>query len=248
MGFLASAIPSIIGVGASLLGGGDKSSSSSSKNQAFGQLDQVYTPQMQTGVSANNFMAGLLGVPGGDAAGADAGFKSYLSKAGYAPALQELQSGITQGAASRGLLNSGSTQKALVKYGAGLDQQFFNNYFQNLNTTNQAGLNAGQIIGNAGSTSSSTGAQQGLLGQIGNGLSASSAIAGGLKSIFSDRRLKNGIVKLTELKDGLGVYSYRYNGENQRRLGVMADEVQALRPWAIGPVIEGYATVNYGAL
>ena len=30
--------------------------------------------------------------------------------------------------------------------------------------------------------------------------------------------------------------------------GVMADEVAALRPWALGPEVAGFATVNYAAL
>jgi hypothetical protein len=34
----------------------------------------------------------------------------------------------------------------------------------------------------------------------------------------------------------------------KRVLGVMADEVAKLRPWALGPKRAGFATVNYGAL
>jgi hypothetical protein len=73
--------------------------------------------------------------------------------------------------------------------------------------------------------------------------------AGSLASsaaMFSDRRLKSNIVKIDEMTDGLGVYEYDIFGERQR--GVMADEVEALRPWALGPEVEGYKTVNYGAL
>ena len=53
-----------------------------------------------------------------------------------------------------------------------------------------------------------------------------------------------------ELEDGLGVYRWNYiwDDPSVRFEGVMADEVEALRPWALGPVINGYATVNYGAL
>lgn len=64
----------------------------------------------------------------------------------------------------------------------------------------------------------------------------------------SDRRLKCAIVKLGELADGLGVYEWSYIWGGSRQRGVMADEVKKLRPWALGPVIKGYATVNYGAL
>lgn len=66
-------------------------------------------------------------------------------------------------------------------------------------------------------------------------------------SIFSDPRLKENIVKVGEFEDGLGVYEYDYIwGEHSQ--GVMADEVENLRPWAMGPTVGGFKTVNYAAL
>lgn len=65
--------------------------------------------------------------------------------------------------------------------------------------------------------------------------------------LFSDPRLKENIVKVGELEDGLGVYEYDYIwGEHSQ--GVMADEVENLRPWAMGPTLGGFKTVNYAAL
>ena len=125
-------------------------------------------------------MAGLLGVPGGDTAGSDAGFANYLAKAGYAPALERMQRGVVGGRAARGLLNSGSTQRRLLEEGAKIDQGFFNNYFQNLNTLNSQGLNAGQLIGGAGNVSSSQGGRDmsdaAILGNV---------VSGGKKLISS---------------------------------------------------------------
>jgi hypothetical protein len=64
---------------------------------------------------------------------------------------------------------------------------------------------------------------------------------------FSDRRLKRTIELIRRLRDGLGVYRWTYIwGEDAT--GVMADEVERLRPWALGPRVGGFATVNYGAL
>jgi hypothetical protein len=82
----------------------------------------------------------------------------------------------------------------------------------------------------------------GIGGQILSGAAqgASAALAA------SDRRLKSNIEKVGELDDGLGVYEYDIFGERTR--GVMADEVERLRPWALGPVIEGFQTVDYGVL
>lgn len=65
----------------------------------------------------------------------------------------------------------------------------------------------------------------------------------------SDRRAKTNIRKVGLLPDGLGVYTYGYVwSPDKEEIGVMADEVAELRPWAIGPIQDGYATVNYGAL
>jgi hypothetical protein len=82
--------------------------------------------------------------------------------------------------------------------------------------------------------------------------SAASAAAG------SDFRLKKNIEKIGEYDDGLGIYDFDYidglpanisaHCPQGRQRGVMADEVANIRPWALGPVIDGYATVDYGRL
>ncbi len=71
---------------------------------------------------------------------------------------------------------------------------------------------------------------------------------GGAALMGSDRRLKKGIKLLGRLADGLGLYAYSYRWNNKRRIGVMADEVAVLRPYALGPTINGFGSVNYGAL
>jgi hypothetical protein len=64
----------------------------------------------------------------------------------------------------------------------------------------------------------------------------------------SDRRLKTGIKYLYTRLDGLRVYLYHYLWGGPQYLGVMADEVAVKRPDALGPVINGFATVDYGVL
>lgn len=66
-------------------------------------------------------------------------------------------------------------------------------------------------------------------------------------TFFSDPRLKANVEKVGELSDGLGIYDFDYVWGGRHR-GVMADEVADLRPHALGPVIGGFATVNYEAL
>lgn len=64
---------------------------------------------------------------------------------------------------------------------------------------------------------------------------------------FSDSRLKRNIRKIGEYADGLGKYAWDYvvGGPSE---GVLAEEVERLRPWAMGPTVNGYKTVNYSML
>lgn len=87
-------------------------------------------------------------------------------------------------------------------------------------------------------TKQSGGLLQSLLG-AGSSLGSAAILA-------SDRRLKTNIRKVGEAVDGLGWYEYDIFGSRTR--GVMADEVERLRPWAMGPEINGYKSVAYGAL
>jgi hypothetical protein len=67
----------------------------------------------------------------------------------------------------------------------------------------------------------------------------------------SERRVKRDITQVGALDDGLGVYRFRYIWDDDSaplQTGVMVDEVEKLRPWALGPVVDGIQTVNYGEL
>lgn len=212
-------------------------STSSSENTNNALLTSTYSPSMSLGTGAMGDIGKMLGV------GDPNGYNNYLQLAGYAPAMRQLSQNIVGQGAASGLLNSGATSRALVTKGAELNNQFFNNYLQQLSGLSGLGLQAGGIVANAGqkSNSTSTGGGPSTLGSI-------ASTVGGIASIFSDRRLKRDIVRLGELSDGLGVYAYRYVMSKIRYVGVMADEVAKLRPWALGPERAGFATVNYGAL
>jgi hypothetical protein len=235
-------------------------STSTSSNTNNGLITSTYSPQMQAGTGATNFLSQLLGVsPSGvantagaigtaangvaEAGGAQAGYQNYLQNAGYAPAMRQMSQGVVGQGAASGLLNSGSTAKALQTRGTELNSQFYNNYLQQLSGLSGLGLQGGGLVANTGqvSNSKSTGGSPSTVGSI-------ASTVGGLASIFSDRRLKTAIRKVGEFADGLGIYSFRYIGQHDRVRGVMADEVARLRPWALGRTIAGFATVNYGAL
>lgn len=217
-----------------------KAAKSSSGNVNNSLISGDYSGQIGQGTGANNILSTLLTGQGNTAA-ANSGYQNYLQMAGYQPAMTAMSKGITGQGAAAGLLNSGSTAKALQSSGANLNNQFYNNYLQQLSGLSGLGLQAGGLVAGTGQQSSSTGAGPSTLGSI-------ASTVGGIASIFSDRRLKTGIRKLGEFADGLGKYSFRYKFGGPRYHGVMADEVAKLRPWALGPIVDGFATVNYGAL
>lgn len=233
-----------------------KPKAATSENTNNGLITSTYGGQMQQGTGATNFLAQLLGVsPSGvantagqigtganaiaSAGGAQQGYQNYLQQAGFAPAMKQLSQGITGQGAASGLLRSGATTNRLLSQGTQLNNQFFNNYLQQLSGLSGLGLQAGQLVSGAGQKS--TGGSPSTLGSV-------ASTVGGIASIFSDRRLKHTVRKVGEFADGLGIYVFSYLGSKQRIRGVMADEVERLRPWALGPKIAGYATVNYGAL
>lgn len=61
---------------------------------------------------------------------------------------------------------------------------------------------------------------------------------------LSDRRAKEDIRQVGKLNDGQKVYSYRYKGDGETRLGLMADEVKKRIPKAVG-LLGDLMTVDY---
>lgn len=202
-------------------------------------IKDTFTGAAEQGVGAQGVLAGALGVPGGNSAGADAGFAQFSDRSGFKNVLQDLTQGITGGQAARGLLRSGSTSTRLLEEGTALNQQNYNNYLQNLLGLSNLGLGAGGLLTSAGSGAAVQ--QPSKVAMIAQGI-------GGLASIFSDRRLKRDVERVGVAEDGLGIYLFRYLGQAHKVLGVMADEVARLRPQALGPTVAGFATVNYGEL
>lgn len=75
----------------------------------------------------------------------------------------------------------------------------------------------------------------GLFGLVGTGLTA------GIK--YSDRRLKSDVSRVGTLDNGLPVYLYKIDGRIE--LGVMADEVETVKPDAVHMSPEGFKMVDY---
>lgn len=70
--------------------------------------------------------------------------------------------------------------------------------------------------------------------------------AGAQAYAMSDRRLKSAIKRIGTLAKDIGVYAYRIFGRDE--IGVMADEVLAVKPEAVSMDANGYLMVNYAGL
>jgi Chaperone of endosialidase len=223
-----------------LFGGGSKSQSvSNSYNRAYPFIRRQFgglTSQANNGVNA------LQALLSGDMSG----LNTFLDTTGFDFARDRGESALNTKLASQGMRNSGAALKALIDFNQDLRSQYSGNYLDTLLKQIGVGFNAGQLISGAGNTansqSTSSSSSKGGIG------STIGSVAGAIAK--SDPRLKMNIKKLGEYIDGLGWYEYEYKdnpGVKQR--GVMADEVQRLRPWALGPELEGgYLTVDYSKL
>jgi hypothetical protein len=70
----------------------------------------------------------------------------------------------------------------------------------------------------------------------------------GIGVYISDMRVKHDIVPLQHLANGLELYSYRYLWSDQVYVGVMAQDVQAVRPDAVTQGADGLLRVDYKRL
>lgn len=215
------------------------------KNKAFSWLQSSFGPlAQQQGQMGQDFLGAYQGALGlGDDDQFNEGFERFKRGSGYQNVLNETMRGVTGSMAARGLLSSGSTLRALQDRSNQLAQQTYGNYLGQILGGAQTAFGASQGFANTIAGAGQVGGTQGLGGAIGQGVGAAAAAGA-----FSDRRLKTNITRVGTREDGLGLYEYTMRGTGARQIGVMADEVAQLRPEALGPVVDGYATVRYDLL
>jgi hypothetical protein len=168
---MGSIIGGLIGGVGSLLGGQSaKSNAMTGYNYLTGQRGQPgVTSIANNAVASNNAEAQLLGTAPVQA-GTKNGFNNYLNSTGYQFQKDQGTSAITGSTAAKGILNSGSSAKALQTYGQNTAAGSFNNYLTQLNTQTGQGLTASGQIGQAGTQ--------------GGGPFAAKAISGGISGAF----------------------------------------------------------------
>jgi len=80
----------------------------------------------------------------------------------------------------------------------------------------------------------------------GSGLGGIASVAGAGMKAYSDRRLKSNIVRIGEHSVGVGIYEYDIFDRHE--IGVIAQELLAVRPDLVAVDSSGYLMVNYGGL
>ncbi len=223
-----------------LFGGGSKSKQKSenvSYNKSYDTLLQSYQPLLNY---ANEGASAYKAFLGGDRRG----FDNYLKNSSFNFDRDRGEGAIGTALSSKGLRNSGAMLKKLSAFNQDLSNQYSGQYLDRLSQMMGVGTGAGALLSGAGGyskgTSTGTSSSKGGIGQTVG--SVAQAIA------LSDPRVKKNVEKIGELEDGLGVYRFEYTYKPGVYEGVMADEVKELRPWALGPEISGYMTVDYSKL
>ena len=141
--------------GGNFFGGSKYSNSSNSYNQAYPYLQGALGGTINQGTGAGTQIADMLGLNGNQAQ--NQGFNNWRNSTGYQFGLQQGMDSITGNAATQGLLNSGSTLKALDTYGQNYANTQYGNYVNQLQGLLGSGLQGAGILANAGFKSTSQG-------------------------------------------------------------------------------------------
>ena len=212
------------------LGLGAEQANRAAQLAAAGQLGNLAQQQYGMGMGLGQAYQGLGQQQYGQALGAaqaqqGLGQGLYGMGAGTAQQMAALGTG-AQGAALQGAqAQLAAGQAAQQTEQAGL-QSLYNQFLQQQSYPFQVAQFLGNIAMGTGSLSGST---------------TTTRQPGGF---FSDRRLKEDVREVGKTNDGQPIYAYKYKGEPRTQLGLMAQDVEKVKPEAVGEV-GGYKTVDY---
>ncbi len=219
---------------------------------------QFQQQQGNNAITAANAAAGTTG--SGNEALALSNYNQGLAGTTYNNYVNQLQPFLNQqqaGAGGIGNVYQGLGQGTANLY-TGLGSSLAGQYGNLANL----GWNYGTGVGNANAnadlaaytaSANELGALGGLLGGgaklgvSGGGTLGGNALSGlgsGFMGLFSDADLKENIQKVGELTDGQPVFSYNYKGDWTPRLGLIAQEVEKVRPDAVRE-FGGFKAVDY---
>lgn len=165
-------LSALLGIGGSVIQGreqakaqryaADKAAETFERGVQRVQTDTGLRDTSRLGADARNQIAALLGVGAQPQVGdgyagpyeqpstqRPEAFQNFLNSTGYQTQLASGIDALNANAAARGMLKSGSTLKATQRYGAGLGQQYFNNYLSSLGGIANSGMTADAALANA---------------------------------------------------------------------------------------------------
>lgn len=147
------------GIVKGLFGGSDNSSTQQSSNRAWDVLKDPLSGAVQTGTNALGSLNDIIGQ----------GFDAFKKNSGFDFALNKGTRDRVGAAASKGIMNSGATAKALARYETDLGSQTYGNWLDRIGQVSQLGLGAGNTLVGAGGVSSGTSkgsSSNGILGGL----------------------------------------------------------------------------------
>lgn len=141
-------------IGQTLFGGSSEESQSHQSNQAFPYLQGALSGTIGQGTAAGSAIANMLGLNGGGPQ--NEGFNNFRNSTGYQFGMDQGMRSITGGAATKGLLNSGSTLKGLNTFGQQYANSQYGSYMDRLSGLLDSGLTGAGVLSSAGNVSNSS--------------------------------------------------------------------------------------------
>jgi hypothetical protein len=186
-----------IGASAIAAGGADKAASENNalESQIYQTNSANEAPYIQSGDAANTALQGFLGL-GGSAAASQAALNDYLGSTGYQFNLDQGLDAAESNAASKGMLNSGSTLEALDNYGAGVADQYGQQYEGDL---------AGVVNTGAGAANALAGQGENYASQVSANNNSAAAASG--NAFLSGSTAANGLIG-----NALSAYAFGQGG------------------------------------
>jgi hypothetical protein len=154
-------LASLIGAVGSIAGGliGSKSADRAAEAQAVAaaaaarrtregqqRATQYLEPVYNQGMDARRYQLAALGLPGG--VGREEFDRAFQESPGYQFQMDQGVQALDRSAAARGMLNSGAQMKSLNRFGQGVANQEFGNYYSRLAQIGGQGVNAAGGLAN----------------------------------------------------------------------------------------------------
>ena len=241
------------------------------QRRQFDAVRELLKPYVDVGGPALQQQQNLIGLGGPEAQ--RAAIAALESGESFQAKVRQGEEALLQGASATGGVRGGNIQGALAQFRPAMLQSEIDRQYGRLAGLTTLGQQSAAGVGTAGiQTGARISALEGDIGsaQAGGELATGRALSGvfnlpsqflglqygyagspggagttpGLSGIFSDRRLKTNIQRISTRPDGLGVYQFEYIWGGGKHIGLMAQEVLGIYPDAVGSV-GGYYTVDY---